>query len=125
MNKTGSLTLEERELIKLHPQLSRNIVAHVPSLTPCLPAILHHHERWDGGGYPSGLRGEMIPVEARILSIADAFDAMTSTRPYRKSLTLADAIKELEKGAGNQFDSRLVRFFIPLAFNFDLQPTRT
>ena len=76
LNKPGALTAEERELIKLHPQLSRNIVAHVPSLTPCLPAILHHHERWDGGGYPGGLKGEMIPLEARILGIADAFDAI-------------------------------------------------
>lgn len=89
------------------------------SLTPCLPAILHHHERWDGTGYPSGLKGEMIPLDARILAIADAFDAMTSKRPYRAALSLKDAIKELENGAGVQFDPYLIKVFIPLVLTMD------
>jgi HD-GYP domain-containing protein (c-di-GMP phosphodiesterase class II) len=88
-------------------------------LTPCLPAILHHHERWDGTGYPSGLKGEMIPLDARILAIADAFDAMTSKRPYRAALPLKDAIKELENGAGVQFDPYLIKVFIPLVLKMD------
>lgn len=124
LNKAGALDVKERESIKMHPQLSRNIVAHIPSLTPCLPAIFHHHERWDGNGYPTGLKGEMIPLEARILAIADAFDAMTSTRSYRTALSLGEAIKELEKGAGNQFDPQLIKVFIPLAINFDFQKTK-
>ena len=117
--RTGALSAQEFDKIKTHPLLSRNIVAHVQSLTPCLPAILHHHERWDGTGYPSGLKGEMIPLDARILAIADAFDAMTSNRPYRAALSLKAAIKELENGAGVQFDPRLIEVFIPLILKMD------
>jgi diguanylate cyclase (GGDEF)-like protein len=119
LNNPGALNAQEFEIIKTHPLLSRNIVAHVQSLTPCLPAILHHHERWDGTGYPSGLKGEMIPLDARILAIADAFDAMTSKRPYRAALSLKDAIKELENGAGVQFDPYLIKVFIPLVLTMD------
>ncbi len=115
LNKPGSLTEQERELINTHPLLSRTIVGHVPSLTPCLPAILHHHERWDGNGYPSGLKGESIPLEARILSIADTFDAITSLRPYRAALSYKEAVKELKRCAGTQFDPKLVEVFLPIA----------
>jgi diguanylate cyclase (GGDEF)-like protein len=115
LNKPGALTTDERELIKMHPKLSRDIVAHVPNLTPCLPAILHHHERWDGKGYPFGLKGENIPLEARILSIADSFDAMTSARPYRQPLPAETVINELKKCSGSQFDPELVEAFLPIA----------
>jgi diguanylate cyclase (GGDEF)-like protein len=115
LNKPGKLDLNEMKLIKNHPQLSRNIVGHVPSLTPCLPAILHHHEHWDGNGYPGGLKGEAIPIEARILSIADAFDAMTSLRPYRAPFSYKEAVEELKRCAGTQFDPELVQKFLPIA----------
>jgi diguanylate cyclase (GGDEF)-like protein len=115
LNKPGALTNDERELIKMHPKLSRDIVAHVPNLTPCLPAILHHHERWDGKGYPSGLKGANIPLEARILCIADSFDAMTSARPYRQPLPAETVIAELKKCAGSQFDPGLIEIFLPIA----------
>jgi diguanylate cyclase (GGDEF)-like protein len=116
LNKPDALTVDERELIKKHPQLSRDIVAHIPNLTPCLPAILHHHERWDGKGYPQGLKGENIPIEARILSIADSFDAMISARPYRDPLPSEKVIEELTRCAGSQFDPELVKFFLPVAY---------
>lgn len=115
LNKPGKFNIQEMEIIKTHPQLSRTIVAHVPSLTPCLPAILHHHERWDGAGYPSGLKGDAIPLEARILTIADSFDAMTSLRPYRAPLSYKEAIEELKHCAGTQFDPFLVEAFLPIA----------
>ncbi|MDD5700855.1 MAG: diguanylate cyclase [Dehalococcoidales bacterium] len=115
LNKPDALTVDERELIKNHPVLSRDIVAHIPNLTPCLPAILHHHERWDGKGYPHRLMGESIPVEARILTIADSFDAMTTARPYRDRLPSEVVIQELRTCAGSQFDPSMIEAFIPIA----------
>jgi diguanylate cyclase (GGDEF)-like protein len=117
LNKPGMLSRDERELIKSHPAFSRAIVAHIPTLTPCLPAIYHHHERWDGEGYPCGLKGDAIPIEARILAIADSFDAMTSARPYRDPLPEEQVIEELKKCAGTQFDPKLIEVFIPIAAN--------
>jgi HD-GYP domain-containing protein (c-di-GMP phosphodiesterase class II) len=73
---------------------------------------LHHHERWDGGGYPEGLKGEEIPLEARILAIADSFEAMTSARPYRPALSIEEVVKELGQCAGLQFDPKLVEVFV-------------
>jgi diguanylate cyclase (GGDEF)-like protein len=128
LNKPEELTFDERELIKKHPQLSRDIIAHIPNLTPCLPAILHHHERWDGKGYPHGLKGEKIPMEARILTIADSFDAMISARPYRDPLPAEKVIEELKRCAGSQFDPNLVPFFLPIAFkalNIESASTRS
>ncbi len=121
LNKPSMLDTNEWELIKTHPELSRAIVAHVPSLTPCIPAILHHHERWDGAGYPAGLKGKAIPLEARILAIADAFDAMTSPRPYRAPLQFEQAIDELKRCAGTQFDAELIEIFIPVATTATLE----
>ena len=112
LNKKGKLNEEDWEAIKAHPRLGANIVGNIPNLVPCVSSILHHHERWDGGGYPEGLKGEEIPIEARILAIADSFEAMTSARPYRPALSLEEVIKELQKGAGIQFDPKLVEVFI-------------
>jgi len=119
LKKKGKLDANEQQSIRYHPQLSKTIVGHVSSLTPCLPGILYHHERYDGGGYPSGLKGEEIPLEARILSIADSFDAMTSLRPYRAPLTYKEAINELKLCAGTQFDPYLVEMFIPIALTIN------
>jgi diguanylate cyclase (GGDEF)-like protein/putative nucleotidyltransferase with HDIG domain len=117
LNKRGKLDPQEFELVKTHPQLSRTIVAHVISLTPCLQAIVQHHERWDGTGYPNNLKGEAISLEGRILSIADSFDAMTSKRPYHDPLSSKKAIQELKRCAGGQFDPNLVEAFIPVALS--------
>ena len=117
LNKEGKLLDEEWELLKQHPRLSATIVGHVPSLAACLAAVRHHHERWDGNGYPSGLKGEAIPIEARILTVTDAFEAMISERPYRKALTFKQAVAELEKCSGTQFDPKVVHAFIPIALS--------
>jgi len=112
LNKKGKLSGEDWEAIKAHPRLGANIVGNIPQLVPCVNSILHHHERWDGGGYPEGLKGEEIPIEARILAIVDSFEAMTSARPYRPALSLEQVVKELRQGAGLQFDPKLVEIFI-------------
>jgi diguanylate cyclase (GGDEF)-like protein/putative nucleotidyltransferase with HDIG domain len=112
LGKKGELNGEDWEAIKVHPRLGANIVSNIPSLVPCVSSILHHHERWDGRGYPEGLKGEEIPLEARILSIADSFEAMTSARLYRPALSLEDVVKELRQGVGSQFDPKLVEVFI-------------
>jgi diguanylate cyclase (GGDEF)-like protein/putative nucleotidyltransferase with HDIG domain len=117
LNKVGKLEAETWDLIQSHSKLSATIVGHVVSLVSCLPAILHHHERWDGSGYPSGLKGEAIPIEARILAIADAFDAMTSPRPYRQALSYKKVLDELKRCAGTQFDPELVEAFLPIALS--------
>ena len=115
LNKASELDAKEWEVIKSHIQLGAEIVSHVPQLASCLPAILYHHERYDGSGYPLGLKGEAIPLEARILGIVDAFAAMTSARAYRDALSSEEALEELRKGAGKQFDPNLVEAFISVA----------
>jgi diguanylate cyclase (GGDEF)-like protein len=117
LNKAGKLETEVWGLIQSHPTLSTTIVGHVASLVSCLPAILHHHERWDGLGYPDGLKGEAIPIEARILAVADAFDAMTSSRPYRGKLSYKKVLQELKHCSGTQFDPKLVEAFLPIALS--------
>jgi diguanylate cyclase (GGDEF)-like protein/putative nucleotidyltransferase with HDIG domain len=112
LNKKGKLNEEDWKAIKSHPKLGATIISNIPHLVPCVNSILHHHERWDGGGYPEGLKGEEIPIEARILAIADTFEAMTSARPYRPALSLEEITKELRQGAGLQFDPKLVEVFI-------------
>ncbi len=112
LRKDDKMTAEQWEIIQSHTKLAAAIVGRIPSLTSCLPAILHHHERWDGNGYPTGLQGEAIPLEARILAIADAFEAMTASRPYHQPMTLSKAIEELKRNSGAQFDPRLVEIFL-------------
>lgn len=115
--KKGRLSKKEWNQMKKHPTISAEIIGHIPSLLYCKPAILHHHERWDGKGYPSGIKGKKIPLEARILAIADAFAAMVSERPYRPAMPYQDALLELERGAGKQFDPKLVKTFITIVKN--------
>lgn len=112
LNKKAKLSRENWETIKAHPRLGTNIVSNIPQLVGCADSILHHHERWDGAGYPEGLKGEQIPLESRILAIADSFEAMSSARPYRPALSREDVLEELRKGAGSQFDPNLVEVFI-------------
>jgi len=115
LNKAGKLTDEEWEVIRSHPQLGADIVSNVPELASCLAGILYHHEQYDGSGYPAGLKGEAIPLDARILGVVDAFAAMTSARPYRAAFSCEEAVEELRRGAGKQFDPNLVKVFIPTA----------
>jgi len=111
LNKPGTLTAEEWEAIKTHPQVGANIVSQARELAPYLAGVLHHHERYDGSGYPQGLKGEEIPLEARILAIADAFAAMTSVRSYSDALSVEEALEEIKRGAGKQFDPHLAEVF--------------
>jgi len=114
LNKAAPLSPEEWEVMKSHPRLGADIVSHVSQLAPCLAGILYHHERYDGTGYPAGLKGDAIPLDARILGVVDAFEAMTSARPYRPAFTQEEALAELRRGAGKQFDPELVKSFIAL-----------
>lgn len=112
LNKPGPLTKEEFNYIKKHVVLSEQICAPLRSMRGILGIIRHHHENYNGKGYPYGLKGEDIPLEARILSIVDAYDAMTSDRPYRKRLPQDEVIKRLKEGSGTQWDPKLVDLFI-------------
>ena len=113
LNKPAKLTDEEFEMIKRHPELGAQILEH-PSLADVREWVGAHHERPDGRGYPLGLRGEEIPLEARILAVADAYEAMTSDRSYRVAMSHTAAREELERCAGTQFDERVVRALIAL-----------
>ncbi len=112
LRKPGPLEREEYEKIMEHPKQGEQILVNVEYLSRCIPSILYHHERYDGKGYPQGIAGKNIPLFGRILAVADSVDAMTSDRPYRKRMSVATAISELEKGAGKQFDSDVVKAFI-------------
>ena len=111
LNKKAPLTDDEWQPIRDHPELGVEILRHVIDLVNCLPAIRHHHEHYDGSGYSVGLKGENIPLDARILAIADAYDAMTSPRSYRKQLSSQEAIDEIKRCAGTHFDPELVNLF--------------
>lgn len=113
--KEARLTDAEFEVIKTHPGRGAELLSDITYFHDILPAVRSHHERYDGGGYPDGLSGENIPEQARIITVADSFDAMTSDRRYRGSLGLEAAIEELMLGRGTQFDPAMVEAFIPLA----------
>jgi HD-GYP domain-containing protein (c-di-GMP phosphodiesterase class II) len=110
--KPGRLDEQELLQIRAHPQAGARLLEGVRSLRAALPCVLHHHERWDGRGYPFGLAGTRIPRAARILAVADAFDAMTTTRPYRRALPLPDALREVDRCAGTQFDPEASSAFL-------------
>ncbi|NLE14547.1 MAG: response regulator [Spirochaetales bacterium] len=112
LNKDCSLTEEEYAVIKTHPEAGQRIITHLPYLKRYIPIVRSHHERVDGLGYPDGLKAEDIPLEVRIVSLADAYDAMTSSRAYRAALPTEIAIEELKFFSGTQFDSALVSVFI-------------
>jgi len=115
LSKPGRLTSEEYKIMQTHVESSIAIIRHLPSLDYVIPAAVAHHERWDGNGYPRGIKGEDIPIAARCLAIADAFDAMTSERPYKKALSIEFAINEIENQSGLQFDPQLAEVYVELA----------
>jgi diguanylate cyclase (GGDEF)-like protein/putative nucleotidyltransferase with HDIG domain len=120
LSKGDRLTDEEYRVMKSHVNNSIEMIRHLPSMDYVIPAAIGHHERWDGKGYPRGIAGESIPIGARCLAIADAFDAMTSDRPYRKGMSIEFAVEQIEKGAGSQFDPKLAQVFVELIRNGDI-----
>jgi putative two-component system response regulator len=112
LSKNGRLSEEEWTDIRQHPVIGAELVKDIPYLAPAIPVILHHHERWDGAGYPYKLKGEKIPLEARIVSVADGFDAMTTERPYHPALSLPDAYREIRRCSGSQYDPKVVLSFL-------------
>ncbi len=115
LSKPGPLTQEEFQKIRVHPQVGAEIISAVPFPYPVAPLILSHHERWDGKGYPQGLKGEEIPLGARILSVVDYYDALTSDRPYHKAMTHEAALALLQQEAGRALDPAVVQMFVKMA----------
>ena len=114
LNKATKLSQAEFVEIMKHPSIGADIISKVDFLKDITTIVKHHHERFDGKGYPDGLSGGEIPIEAAVLTIADSYDAMTSDRPYRKALTADEAFEELRKNAGTQFHPQLVETFITI-----------
>jgi HD-GYP domain-containing protein (c-di-GMP phosphodiesterase class II) len=114
LNKPAKLTTEEYELMKKHPEYGWAVLRQVPGMERASLIILHHHENYDGTGYPGGLKGEEIPIGSRIVSVIDAFDAMVSTRPYRQGMPFEEAERRLLAASGTQFDARVVKSFLAL-----------
>ncbi len=114
LQKPGRLTDEERATVRKHPEYGWAILRSVPGFERASLLVLHHHERFDGNGYPAGLVGDEIPLGSRIVAIVDAFDAMLSDRSYRRGLPLEEALRRLEAGTGTQFDPRIVTHFTRL-----------
>lgn len=115
--KPGKLTDEEYAWIRKHPEIGHRILKDIPQLRDILPGVLYHHERWDGFGYPHRVSGEDIPMVARLIALADSFDAMSSTRTYRTRLSRDEVLAEILRCAGTQFDPSLVPVFVELDFN--------
>jgi putative nucleotidyltransferase with HDIG domain len=118
LHKQTKLSDEEFSVIKAHPEIGAKILKAVKSFRDLVPAIYCHHERFDGRGYPRGVRGEHIPTHARIIAVADSFDAMTSDRPYRTAFSCETALVELEAGKGTQFDPHIADVFIEMMIEF-------
>jgi putative nucleotidyltransferase with HDIG domain len=121
LNKPHPLSEEERRMFETHPQKGCKILAPIQFFEELTPIIFHHHEHYDGTGYPEGKGGEQIPLGARILAVADAYDAMTSDRPYRKAMSLEEAVQELRTHAGTQFDPRVVQAFVSILHDQPVQ----
>ena len=112
LGKPGPLDDEEWALMRQHPLIGAGLMRSVPHLQPALDAVLHHHERWDGTGYPGAIGGSDISLDGRIIAVADAFDAMTSDRPYRRAMQPADALQVIRQGSGTQFDPDVALAFL-------------
>jgi HD-GYP domain-containing protein (c-di-GMP phosphodiesterase class II) len=125
LTKQGTLSAAEIALVQHHAEIGHKILKEVPSLEAVLPGVLHHHERFDGFGYPKGLAGEHVPLIARVLALADTFDAMSSDRSYRSGMPRENVIEEITRCTGTQFDPKLVELFLALDFTaIDQQLTR-
>ena len=116
LTKPGPLTEKEWVEMKRHPEIGYRIAMTSPELAPIAEGILCHHEWWNGGGYPRGISGEDIPLISRIVAVVDAYDAMTSDRPYRKALSHEEAVERIRKNAGTQFDPLIARIFTEIVF---------
>ena len=112
--KRGPLTPAEWKIMRTHPEIGRRLVEKIPFLQGAIPIVYHHHERWDGTGYPLGLRGEAIPLEARIFAVADALDAMTFDRPYSRAISFDAAREEIRRCSGSHFDPAVVDTFLTI-----------
>lgn len=119
LDKPGKLTEDEWEQIKKHPEIGYRILSTVNEMSQIAEYVLYHHERYDGKGYPKGLKGEEIPLVSRIISVADAYDAMASDRPYRNALSEEEIVKELIKNSGTQFDPKIVRILVEEVLGFE------
>jgi putative nucleotidyltransferase with HDIG domain len=114
LQKQSKLTDEEYAIIKSHSERGAGILKHIKTFKDLVPAVYHHHEQFDGGGYPQGIKGKEIPLHARIIAVADTFDAMTSNRAYRKALSLRTALSELERNKEIQFDPDITDIFLDI-----------
>ena len=125
--KPGPLTPEEWKVMRRHPEIGRRLIESIPFLREAVPIVYHHHERWDGSGYPLGLKGEDIPLGARIFAVVDAYDAMTYDRPYSKAIAVEDAKAEIHRCAGTHFDPTVVQAFfrVPEALLDQIRKTST
>jgi HD-GYP domain-containing protein (c-di-GMP phosphodiesterase class II) len=112
LQKPSKLTKKEFKEIQRHPQIGVDIIRPIHLLHDVVPLIMYHHERWDGKGYPEGLKGEEIPVGARIIALADTYQALTSNRPYRKAFSKKEAMKIIERLAGSQFEPKITETFL-------------
>lgn len=124
LHKQTKLSDEEYAVIKAHPEIGADIIRHMKSLKHLVPAVYHHHERFDGEGYPQGIKDKEIPLHARIIAVADTFDAMTSSRPYRKALSFRMALSELENSKKAQFDPGIADIFIEILLESPFYFTR-
>ena len=116
LRKAGRLDDDEFAMIRRHPQIGHRILKDIPQVRELLPGVLCHHEAWDGSGYPAGMEGEEIPLLARIIAICDSFDAMSSSRTYRRAMPRAEVLEEIRRCAGRFYDPRLVPVFLGLDF---------
>jgi len=117
LTKPGKLTDTEFDLIKRHPQIGARILEGIRQMHDLIPGVLYHHESWDGSGYPEGLAGREIPLFGRIIGLADAFDAMCSDRTYRQARPMHEALDEVRRCSGKQFDPELADIFVKLDFS--------